>query len=179
MHVLWLPNKHRICRCGLRQCWLQEVIRVEGNYAWSQSVAFWPERRQWLRFQENFWAAVLWRCSFCGRKGIRPVKNWVVGCSHVICLRRGADLHMAQLMPLPLTVSCSSKSRLVVPFWYRLNQVVPDWIGTPRAPVPSWNLILRKQEIRLTTQLQIETDNCITLSAQNRTSQYWQMSYKL
>jgi len=27
----------------------------------------------------------------------------------VICLERGADLHMAQLMPLPLTVSCSSK----------------------------------------------------------------------
>jgi len=27
-------------------------------------------------------------------------------------------------MPLPLTVSCSSKSRLVLPFWYRLTQVV-------------------------------------------------------
>jgi len=51
--------------------------------------------------------------------------------------------------------------------------------GTPRARVPSWNLILRKLEIKLTTQLQIETDNCITLSAQNRTSQYWHTSYKL
>ena len=27
----------------------------------------------------------------------------------VICLERGADLHMAQLMPLLLTVSCFSK----------------------------------------------------------------------
>jgi len=27
----------------------------------------------------------------------------------VICLELGADLHMAQLMPLPLTVSCFSK----------------------------------------------------------------------
>ena len=27
----------------------------------------------------------------------------------VICLEQGADLHMAQLMPLPLTVSCSNK----------------------------------------------------------------------
>jgi len=27
----------------------------------------------------------------------------------VICLGPGADLHMAQLMPLPLTVSCFSK----------------------------------------------------------------------
>jgi len=33
----------------------------------------------------------------------------------VMCLDQGADLHMAQLMPLPLplTISCSSKSRLV------------------------------------------------------------------
>ena len=30
----------------------------------------------------------------------------------VICLERGADLHMAQLMPLPLTVSCSSKIQI-------------------------------------------------------------------
>jgi len=27
----------------------------------------------------------------------------------VICLERGADLHMAQLMSLPLTISCFSK----------------------------------------------------------------------
>jgi len=30
----------------------------------------------------------------------------------VICLERGADLHMAQLIPLPLTVSCSSKIQI-------------------------------------------------------------------
>ena len=30
----------------------------------------------------------------------------------VICLVRGADLHIAQLMPLPLTVSCSSKIQI-------------------------------------------------------------------
>ena len=42
----------------------------------------------------------------------------------VICLERGADFHMAQLMPLPLTVSSSVKSRLVQPFWYRLTWVV-------------------------------------------------------
>jgi len=30
----------------------------------------------------------------------------------VICLQRGADLHMAQLMPLPLTVSCFSKIQM-------------------------------------------------------------------
>jgi len=30
----------------------------------------------------------------------------------VICLERGADLHMAQLVPLPLTVSCFSKIQI-------------------------------------------------------------------
>ena len=44
----------------------------------------------------------------------------------VICLEQGADLHMAQLMPLPLTVSCFSKIQTVLPFWYRLTQVVLD-----------------------------------------------------
>jgi len=32
--------------------------------------------------------------------------------SVVICLEPGADLHMAQLMPLPLTVSCFSKIQI-------------------------------------------------------------------
>ena len=30
----------------------------------------------------------------------------------VTCLQQGADLHMAQLMPLPLTVSCFSKIQI-------------------------------------------------------------------
>ena len=47
----------------------------------------------------------------------------------VICLGRGADLHMAQLMPLPLTNSCSSKSRLVLLFWFYL--LVPAYPGSP------------------------------------------------
>ena len=41
----------------------------------------------------------------------------------VICLERGADLHMAQLMPLPLTVCCFSKIQIGLLFWYRLTRV--------------------------------------------------------
>jgi len=48
------------------------------------------------------------------------------GAGVAICLKQGADLHMAQLMPLPLTVSSSVKSRLFLPFWYWLTRVVPD-----------------------------------------------------
>ena len=44
----------------------------------------------------------------------------------VICLEQGAGLIMAQLMPLPLTVSCFSKIQIgmVLPFWHRLTRVV-------------------------------------------------------
>jgi len=48
------------------------------------------------------------------------------GTGVVICLGQGAELHMAQLMPLPLSVSYSSKSRFVLSFWYWLTCVVPD-----------------------------------------------------
>ena len=54
-----------------------------------------------------------------GHPACKKTERW--GAGMVICLERGADLHMAQLMPLPLAVS-----RLVLPFWYRLTWVVPD-----------------------------------------------------
>jgi len=52
---------------------------------------------------------------------------WGVGVD--ICLRRGADyLHMIQLMPLhpktPSSLVAWFKSRLILPFWYWLTQVV-------------------------------------------------------
>jgi len=43
----------------------------------------------------------------------------------VICLERGADWHMAQLMLLPLTVSCFSKIRIGFTF------LVPAFLGSP------------------------------------------------
>jgi len=60
-----------------------------------------------------------------GRKGIRPVKEWW-GAAVVVCLEQGADLHMAQLMPLPLTVTCFSKSQIGFTSWYRLTWIVAE-----------------------------------------------------
>jgi len=48
------------------------------------------------------------------------------GTGMVICLERDADMHMAQLMQLPLTVSCFTKIQIGLPFWYRLTRVVPE-----------------------------------------------------
>jgi len=48
-----------------------------------------------------------------GRQEGHPVcKKTVWGTGVVICPERGADLHMVQLMPLPLTVSCFSKIQI-------------------------------------------------------------------
>ena len=54
----------------------------------------------------------------------------------VICLERGADLHMAQLMPLPLTVSCSSKIQIGFTF------LVPSYPGCPGKEAVKWLLLL-------------------------------------
>jgi len=47
------------------------------------------------------------------------------GAGVVICLERGADLHMAHLMPLPLTVSCFSKIQI------GFTLLVPAHLGSP------------------------------------------------
>jgi len=58
-----------------------------------------------------------------GHPACKKTEWWGAGVA--ICLERGADLHMAQLMPLPLTVSCFSKIQIGLPFWYWLTRVVP------------------------------------------------------
>ena len=68
--------------------------------------------------------SVLWRCWLGDRKGIRPVKNsggvlaWLSVWSEVqTCVwPRWCHCHSLSLAPV--------KSRLVLPFWYRLTQVV-------------------------------------------------------
>jgi len=49
-----------------------------------------------------------------------------------ICLERGADLHMAQLMLLPLTVSCFSKIQIGFTF------LVPGHPGSPGQRAIKW-----------------------------------------
>ena len=50
----------------------------------------------------------------------------------VICLERGADLHIAQLKPLPLTVSCFSKIQIGFTF------LVPAHLGSPGQRAVKW-----------------------------------------
>jgi len=68
----------------------------------------------------NSLPSVLWLCWLGGSKGIQPVKTGTV-----ICLEWVADLHMAQLTPLSLTVSCFSNMQIGFTF------LVPAHLGSP------------------------------------------------
>ena len=58
-----------------------------------------------------------------GHPACEKLEWWGTGV--VICLQRGANFHMAQLMPLPLTVSCFSKIQIGFIF------LVPAHLGSP------------------------------------------------
>jgi len=66
--------------------------------------------------------SVLWSCWLGSRKGIRPVKSWVVRywCGYL----SGARCMWSSWSHCHLIISCSSKIQTGLPFWCRLIQVV-------------------------------------------------------
>ena len=57
-----------------------------------------------------------------GHPACKKLEWW--GAGVVICLERDAGLHMAQLMPLPLTASCFSKIQI------GFTSLVPAHLGS-------------------------------------------------
>ena len=92
---------HRHCYC----CWRTLPLRV------------------WMMFLPS----VLWHCWLGSRKGIRPVKN--LSCGVLAWLSVWSEM---QACIWPSWCHCHSlslasvKSRLVLPFWFRLIRVVPE-----------------------------------------------------
>ena len=76
------------------------------------------------------------------------------GAGVVICLERGADLHMALLMPLPLIVSCFSKIQIGFTF------LVPAHSGSPGQRAVRW--VCGKE--RMSANQHQYTTCCIRLS---------------
>ena len=70
-----------------------------------------------------FSALTLLVCQQEGHPACKKNEWW--GAGVVICLEQGADLHMVQLMPLPLTVCCFSKIQIGFTF------LVPARPGCP------------------------------------------------
>ena len=65
-----------------------------------------------------------------GHPACKKTEWW--GSGMVICLELGADLYTAQLMPLPLTVSCFSKIQIGFTF------LVPAHPGSPGKRAVKW-----------------------------------------
>ena len=87
-------------------CW--DVIGCSGFASWILLIALQKTRNR------HFYVILFHVCLQCflcwlqeGHPACKKLQWW--GADVVICLERDANLHMAQLMPLSLTVSCFSK----------------------------------------------------------------------
>jgi len=65
-----------------------------------------------------------------GHLACKKLEWW--GAGMVICLERVADMHMSQLMPLPLTVCCFSKIQIGFTF------LVPAYPGSLGKRAVKW-----------------------------------------
>jgi len=68
------------------------------------------------------------------------------GAGMVICLQRGADLHMAQLMPLPLTVYCFSEIQIGYTFLEPAHPGSPGKRAVKHVCVCVWILFAKHQQ---------------------------------
>jgi len=103
----------------------------------------------------------------------------------VICLERGADLHIAQLMPLPLTVSSFSKIQIGFTFLVPTHPGIPGKRAVKRmcVCVRGWGhndagaLLCMSQRRRLSVCVyrdcsQLHTAKCIVHNGHTRTRLY-------
>ena len=67
----------------------------------------------------------------------------------VICLEQGADLHMAQLMPLPLAGSCFSKIQIDFTFLVLAHPGSPGQRAVNRVCVSHYSKVNREQRTKL------------------------------
>ena len=70
--------------------------------------------------------SMLWYCWLGSKKGIRPVKNRVVGCWHGYLSGARCRLACSSWCHCHSLSLVSVKFRLVLPFWYWLTLVVPE-----------------------------------------------------
>jgi len=118
-----------------------------------------------------YWVSAIWNIAFSaltllvgrqeGHPACKKLEWW--GAGVVICLERDADLHMAQRMPLPLTVSCFSKIQIgFFPFWYRPTQVVQE-----KGPLNGCVCVLYEiDQSRCGHRWQLPWSNCLCVSWQ-------------
>jgi len=82
----------------------------------------------------------------------------------IMCLGQGADLHMAQLMPLPFAISCSSKSRLVLPSLFSFSGAGSLWTLNWLLILLTARTIQKTVDLSSGSQMPINTDCWLHLS---------------
>ena len=129
---IWVPPKIRVLPSGTLSQILDldnfphsKLILLSTKLVSGRACSTTTVDTPWL--VTTHWSAITALLLFVmlvGRQEGHPAcKNTVLGCWCGCLSGASADLHIAQLMPLPLTFSCF---RLVLPFWYRLTWVVPE-----------------------------------------------------
>ena len=119
---VWPPPATPISQCSLRtsvSCTPQMHV---------QWIALWPHH-EYGNFLFGImcrgFPSVLWCCWLGGRKSIRPVKNWVVGCWHGYLTGASCRLAYGPADAVALIVSCFSKIQIDFTF------LVPAHPGSP------------------------------------------------
>jgi len=128
---------YRVTLAGVscHRCWpLTTTFPLQRYWAmWSQQVCYIGLAFEGSLVEISVLRPVFMSCLQCfdsvgwvaeRASGLYKTERWGTGI--VICVKRCADLHMAQLIPLPLTVSCSSKIQIGFTF------LVPALLGSPR-----------------------------------------------
>ena len=124
-----------LCKCNVKSCscngsqlslYLSQILEWHSKNMWEMSPS------EYVLHYKKVVPSVLWRCWLGGRKGIRPVKNWVVRCWRGYLSGARCRFVYAQLMPLPLTVSCFSKIQIGFTF------LVPAYPGCPGKEAVKW-----------------------------------------
>ena len=115
-NVLTVPSLDIACWQRNQECWVTEFERTTSPWrCWNLEAVL-------ISLRLTFSASTL----LVGRQEGHPAcKNWVVGAGMVVCLEWDADLHMAQLMPRPLTISRFSKIQIGFTF------LLPAYPGSP------------------------------------------------
>ena len=84
----------------------------------------------------HLWPSVLWRCWLGGRKGIRPVKNWVVG-----CWRSYLSEARCRLAYVPAEATATHCFLLQLnPDWFTF--LVPAYPGSPGKRAVKWVCVM-------------------------------------
>ena len=115
--------------------------------------------------------SVLGRCRLDSRKGIWPVKSWVV--AYWRGYLSGARCRLAY-GPADATATQSLapvKSRLVLPFWYRLTWVLPE-----KGPLNGCVCVYVRRMLLLTTIITEENEN-INKNEMKQQQQYKHIIY--